>query len=147
MPAKARSRSLPASSRESHGLRKRSWERLEAWLVYLITLHSLAVGVMLLGAPNWAVSFGGWDGVETTFFVRQAGAFHFVVAFAYLYEYLRFRSVTILVVTKGLALVFLLAIWACGEQAWSVPFSGLADGAMGAVTWVAHRRAQIRDGG
>lgn len=115
--------------------------------MYLVALHSLGVGAMLLGAPGWAVRFAGWEGVETPFFVRQAGVFHFVAVFAYLYEHLRYRGVTILVVTKSLALVFLAGTWLSGEQAWSVPFSALADGAMGVAVWLVHHRRRAPNGG
>lgn len=117
------------------------WRRLERWLVVLVAVHSLAVGAMLLLAPGWSVRFAGWSGAEPLFFPRQAGAFHFVVAFGYLHEHLRWRGVTLLVVTKGIALVFLGAAFALGEAAWSVPLSGLADGLMGAAVWAVHRRA------
>jgi len=116
------------------------WARLERWLVVLIVLHSAAVGAMLLFAAGWSTRFGGWPAVDPLFFPRQAGAFHFVVAFAYLYEYLRLRGVTILVFTKSVALVFLIAAALLGEGAWSVPFSGIGDGLMGLAALLVHWR-------
>lgn len=113
--------------------------RRERLLVWLIALHSLAVGAMLLLAPGWSVRFAGWSGAEPLFFPRQAGAFHFVVVFAYLWEHYRSRGVTVMVFTKSLAFVFLVGAWLLGEVAWSVPFSGIADGAMGLLAWLAHR--------
>ena len=111
----------------------------ERLLVWLIAVHSLAVGAMLLFAPGWSVRFAGWEGAEPLFFPRQAGAFHFVVVFAYLYEHYRMAGVRVLVFTKALAFVFLVGAWLFGEVAWSVPFSGFADGAMGLAAWLAHR--------
>ena len=94
---------------------------------------------MLLFDAGWATRFAGWPAVHPLFFPRQAGAFHFVVAFAYAYEYARLRGVTILVFTKSVAFVFLVGAWVLGEGAWSVPFSGLSDGLMGLAALVVHR--------
>lgn len=112
--------------------------RIERLLVLLVALHSVAVGAMLLLAPAWAVEFAGWAGADPLFFPRQGGAFHFVAAFAYVYEHRRLESVTILAFTKALAVVFLLSVAAAGEAAWSVPFSGLSDGLMGATVLAVH---------
>lgn len=112
---------------------------VERWLVHLVALHSFAVGAMLLLAPGWATSFGGWSGVAPLFFVRQAGVFHFVVVVGYLGEYWSYGGVRLLVATKAIAVLFLAALWLLGESAWSVPLSALGDAAMGlAVAW-AHR--------
>lgn len=113
--------------------------RLERWLISLIVLHSVAVGAMLVFATGWSTRFAGWPEVAPFFFPRQAGAFHFVVAFAYAYEYLRLRGVTILVLTKSVAFLFLVGAWIAGEAAWSVPFSGLSDGMMGLAALLVHR--------
>jgi 4-hydroxybenzoate polyprenyltransferase len=113
--------------------------RLERWLVVLVVLHSAAVGVVLLGFPSWAAVFGGWGRGTTLFFTRQGGAFHLVVAFAYLWEYRRLGGVTVLVVAKATAVVFLFGAFALGESAWAVPLSGAADGAMGAAVLALHR--------
>lgn len=114
---------------------------LEGPLVYLISLHSLIVGGMLLIVPAWAVTFGGWPGASPLFFPRQAGIFHFVVVLAYLGDWHSSRSVRMIVATKTIAFAFLMGAWLDGEAAWSVPFSGLADGAMGLVAALVHRAA------
>jgi hypothetical protein len=115
------------------------YEKSERWLVILVATHSAAVGALLLLAPAWAVRFAGWRGADPLFFLRQAGVFHFVVVFGYLYEYFRWRGVTLLVVTKAMAFVFLVASAALTDAAWSVLFSGIADGMMGASVLLAHR--------
>ena len=123
------------------------WARLERWLVWLIAAHSVAIGVLLLAVPAWAVRFAGWEGAEPLFFLRQAGVFHFVVATGYLLEYHRSGTVTLLVVTKALACVFLLASAALTDTAWSVWFSGVTDGGMGLVALLVHRRVREGAGG
>ena len=114
--------------------------RLERWLVLLVAAHSAGVGALLLFVPSWALAFAGWsDGGGGLFFPRQAGVFHCVVAFGYLHEYLRPRGVTLLVVTKTMAFLFLVAMTLGGELAWAVIVSGVADGLMGLAVALVHR--------
>jgi len=119
-----------------------SAHRLERWLVHLVALHSAAVGIGLLCVPRWALPLAGWPGESAPlFFPRQAGVFHLVAALAYVGELRRYGGVRLLVATKTIAFCFLATAWLAGENAWSVPFSALADGAMGAVVAWAHRAA------
>jgi hypothetical protein len=120
------------------------WHRVESWLVVLIAVHSYGVGAVLLFAPSFGASLGGWDEVDPLFFMRQAGVFHFLVATVYLAEWMRDRSVTFLLLAKATAVVFLASVWLLGDEPWVVPFSGLADGAMGAVVLAVHRKARGR---
>jgi hypothetical protein len=113
----------------------------EGTLVVLIAAHSYCVGLALLFLTEWGAALGGFGPVRPLFFPRQAGAFHLVVASAYLIEYFRYRGVLILLTTKSIAVVFLFGITLAGGVPWVVPFSGLADGAMGALMCLAHRRA------
>jgi hypothetical protein len=118
-------------------------ERLERGLVVLIAVHSIVVGLILVLVPAWGARTGGFGAVQPLFFPRQAGIFHFVAATAYLLEYFRYRGVLLLVVTKCVAVVFLLTTSAVDSVPWVVPLSGIADGLMGlAVALV--RRARGR---
>ena len=118
--------------------------RLERWLIVLIALHSFGIGIALLWAPSWGFEIGGWSEVKPLFFARQSGAFHIVVATGYLIEYFRYRGVLLLLAAKAIATVFLLGATITGEP-WVVPFSGLADAAMGLVIFLVHRKI-VRDG-
>lgn len=111
----------------------------ERLLVVLIVLHSVGVGVALLAFPRWSAGFGGWGEPGPLFFLRQGGVFHLVVALGYLHEHLRHRGVTLLVAAKSAACVFLLGVTLAGETAWSVPLSGVADGAMAVAALLLHR--------
>lgn len=113
--------------------------RLETILVSLVAAHSVGVGLGLLFLTEWGARLGGWTQVEPLFFPRQAGAFHLVVAAAYLIEYFRYRGVLILLTAKSLAVVFLFASAALGPAPWVVPFSGIADGLMGLAVFLVHR--------
>jgi hypothetical protein len=116
--------------------------RLEDVLVAAVVAHTVAVGLVLLVVPGWGLRLGGWTAPPPLFFPRQAGAFHLAVAFGYALEYARRRSVTLLVVTKAIATVFLSSAAASGEGAWLIPASAAGDAAMGAAVLLAHRGAR-----
>jgi len=117
------------------------WRRVEHWLVLLIAIHSYGVGCALLFVPAFGAALGGWDDVRPYFFMRQAGIFHFLVATVYVVEWSRYRTVSFLLLAKATAVVFLTATWLLASEPWVVPFSGLADGAMGVAVLFVHRRA------
>jgi len=117
------------------------WPALERGLIVLVAAHSIAVGLLLTIAPHWAVQFAGWGEADPIFFILQAGAFHFVLAAGYLVEHSRYRSVHLLVIAKGIAFVFLLGATFLTDVPWSVPFSGVADGAMALAVLFVRRKA------
>ena len=114
--------------------------RFERWLVVLISLHSYAVGFGLIFLTEFGARLGGWEEVVPLFFARQAGVFHFLVATAYLLEYFRHGTVTMLLITKTTAFVFLGAMIFFEPGVWIVPLSAVGDGLMGLVVWLVHRR-------
>ena len=118
-----------------------TWRRREEILVFLVALHSLAIGLLLVFATSWGTRFAGWPQVLPLFFPRQGGAFHFVVAAGYWMEYRRHRTVSLLLVAKAIATVFLVAAAVLEPGAWSVPLSAAADAGMGALVWGVHRKA------
>lgn len=118
--------------------------RTEAALVLLVAAHSLGIGLVLLFATRWGVRLGGWPGATPLFFPRQAGAFHLVVAAGYLTEYLRYRGVSLLVLTKTVAVVFLLVASLVEPVPWVGPVSALGDGLMGLAVGGVHWRLERR---
>jgi len=114
-------------------------ETYERTLIILIALHSIIVGVMLLFFAEWAVEFAGWSGADPIFFIRQAGVFHFVLAAGYLVEYSRTRTISLLLIAKTTAFVFLIGGSLLADTPWSVWFSGVADGAMALTAFLVHR--------
>jgi len=117
-------------------------ETHERVLIFLISLHSIIVGVMLMFFAEWAVRFAGWAGADPIFFIWQAGAFHFVLAAGYLVEYSRHRSISLLLIAKTTAFVFLIGGSLLSGAPWAVWFSGFADGAMALVAFLVHRAAK-----
>jgi len=115
--------------------------KVEWALVWLIALHTFAIGLALLLVPEWALRLGGWKEIPSLFFPRQAGIFHFVLGFGYLRE-LRCRgSVSLLVLAKGAAFLFLIGSALVWTPPWFVPFAGVTDGMMGLAAWWIHRAA------
>jgi hypothetical protein len=114
-------------------------EKHEKTLLFLISLHSIIVGLMLMFVPQWAVQFAGWQGADPIFFIWQAGAFHFVLAAGYVVEYRRSGTIHLLLIAKTTAFVFLIGATFLHACPWSVWFSGLADGSMALVAFLVHR--------
>ena len=115
-------------------------EKIEKWIIILISLHSFGFGIALLWAPAWGLKFAGWENVQPLFFAHQGGAFHIVVAVAYLIEYYRYRGILVLLTAKSIATLFLFGSALLGEHAWVVPFSGAVDFLMGLVAFLIHRQ-------
>ncbi len=113
--------------------------RVEHALVVLVAAHSVVIGVLLLFATEWGARIGGFPAVTPLFFARQAGAFHFVVATAYLAEYFRYRGVVLLLITKSIAVVFLGLVSLLSDVPWLIPLSGLGDALMGAAVLLLRR--------
>jgi hypothetical protein len=66
--------------------------------------------------------------------------FHFLLASAYLLEYFRRGSVTLLLAAKATAVAFLTAMMLLEPVPWLVPLSAAADGLMGLAVWIVRRR-------
>lgn len=94
-----------------------------------VALHSFGVGLALVFATAWGLEFGGFS-QEATFFARQGGVFHLLVATAYWVEYRRYGTMDFMVLAKSVAVVFLLASLALGAPRLVVGLSALGDGAM-----------------
>ena len=117
-------------------------ERHEWLLISLVALHSAIIGVVFMSAPSWAVRFGGWERIDPVFFGRQAGAFHIVLAAGYLVEFARHRGISLILIAKTFAFVFLMVHAALDPLPWAVPASGVIDGLMALVVWWVHRKVQ-----
>lgn len=118
------------------------WRTIESWLVVLVATHSAAIGLGALAATEWGVRFSGFAGATPLFFPRQVGVFHVVVAVAYLIEWFRYRGVAVLLATKGMAVLFLVAMMLIDRLPWVVPFSAAGDGLMGLAVLLVHRAAR-----
>ncbi len=112
---------------------------LTAPFVSAVALHSALVGVAMALFPSWTLSFGGFEEAPS-FFVRQGGVFHFVLAGVYLAEWRTRRSLVGMRVAKWSATVFLAASLLSGEaHAWAVQVSLLGDALMAVAATVLAR--------
>lgn len=123
----------------SEGIAATGRERLLGWLVAAIALHSLGIAAVLLFAPDWGVRLGSFSALQPRFFARQAGAFHVVVAVVYLYEWFRYRGVTLLLITKCIAVLFLVTAPWFEPVPWPIPVSAAGDAVMAALVWTLRR--------
>jgi hypothetical protein len=117
-------------------------DRLLAGVVVLVALHSVAVGLVLVLASDWAVAFGGWGAASPRFFVRQFGVFHFAIAAAYLIEYFRYGGVRVILAAKTIAVVSLAAALVVDGGPWGVAAAAVGDAVMGAGVWWLARSAR-----
>lgn len=106
------------------------WRRAERTLVVLIALHSAAIGLVALFATTWGLRLAGFEGARPLLFPRQVGIFHLLAACAYSIEYFRYRGVSILLTSKGLAVAFLAAIALVEELPRLIPLAAAGDAAM-----------------
>ena len=104
-------------------------------LLWLVALHSLAVGIGLIAAPDSLLSFFGFPFGGERFFRAQAGVFHFVMVVVYLMAASRFvvssDSTYLAITAKMMAMVFLVFYYLLVSQVWMILISGIGDGAMG----------------
>jgi hypothetical protein len=70
--------------------------------------------------------------------------FHLLLGTAYLLEYFTRRSITLLLLAKLTAVVFLGTMMIVEPGAWAVPFSGIADALMGLAAFAVHHQVQRR---
>jgi hypothetical protein len=122
--------------------RRLDWALLERVFVVLVALHTFAVGAGLFFVSEWALRFGGWQVIPPLFFPRQAGIFHFILAIAYLEEHRRWGGVSLIVLAKSFAVVFLVGAALFANVPWFVPVAGVGDGLMALVAWLLHRQVR-----
>ena len=109
--------------------------------VWLVALHSYAVGIGLVALPGLAFTIGGFPEQETLFFMHQGGVFHIVMATVYLMEFRKLGTATVMIFAKSVATVFLGLSWLLTpDPSWVIGVSALGDGAMGVVAWWLARR-------
>ena len=106
-------------------------------LLFLVGLHSLLVGILMIILPTSSMSFFGYTDFSEKFFQAQAGIFHIVMFIAYLlilFDIKKYEGIIYLVIlSKLIAVIFLFSYFLFVDKIWMVLFSGVADLAMGAI--------------
>ncbi|KPK83861.1 MAG: hypothetical protein AMS27_11700 [Bacteroides sp. SM23_62_1] len=117
--------------------------RLLCILLYLIALHSFAVGIALVLLPLPGLDFFGFTGYEGNFFKAQGGVFHIVMSIIYFFagrDVDRNRIlIYITLAAKLIATVFLLCYYFIFDNIWMVLVSGIGDLIMGLMVLILWR--------
>jgi hypothetical protein len=115
--------------------------RLRAFL-WLVALHSLGVGIMLVALPPSVMASFGYATVTERFFQVQGGVFHFVMVVAYVMAAADLRRgdrlVVFAIIVKFMATLFLVVYWLAADPILVVLLSGLGDGVMAVLLWRLH---------
>jgi hypothetical protein len=118
-------------------------DKLLSTVLVLVAIHTLAIGLILIAQPAVLMEFAGFNPDCNHFFPAQGGAFHLIIFVVYLmgathiekYRYFIVLSIFI----KAFATFFLLIYCFAAEFKWVVFLSGIVDGAMGLMIFLALR--------
>jgi hypothetical protein len=109
--------------------------RILSILLYLIAIHSVVVGIVLVFISFQALEIFGYIDYHGTFFRVQGGVFHIVMALIYslaAWDVFKFRIlVTFTVIAKFTATLFLFSYYFFVDRIWMVAVSGAGDLIMG----------------
>ena len=120
------------------------------WLLYLMALHSFAVGVGLIVQIKPLMQFMGFPTIAQPFFPAQGGIFHVIMAVAYFlagnnrqkYECL----ITFSIFVKSCATLFLFTYFFAFQAIPLILLSGAGDGLMALLLFLLYR-SDIRTAG
>jgi hypothetical protein len=119
-------------------------------ILYLVSIHSLAVGLGLILLPLSLMPHFGFQVAVEKFFPVQGGVFHIVMSLAYAmagYRTLRQEDLIVLsIAAKFTATVFLVAYGLFVHPIWMVWLSALGDAIMGSVILWAWRDCRRQSG-
>lgn len=111
--------------------------KLLRWFLWLVCLHSVAVGLALIALPSSWLGWFGFTPDPYRFFTTQGGVFHLVMAIAYA---MAARDplghdglMNLIIAAKTIAFIFLSAFFLFFERISVIALSGMADGVMALV--------------
>jgi hypothetical protein len=112
--------------------------------LWLIALHSFAVGVGLILFPPAYLEIFGFYNYSYTFFQAQGGVFHIVMCVAYLMasKYM-FKSPGLIyfsIIAKSIATVFLLIYFLFVEHSWMIIMSAIGDASMAIILYYLYKK-------
>ena len=116
-------------------------DKLLSTVLVLVAIHSLAFGLTLIAQPAVLMDFAGFNPDCDHFFPAQGGVFHLLMFVVYLmgatqiekYHYFIVLSIFI----KAVATLFLVMYCFAAEFKWIVFLSGIGDGSMGLMIFLA----------
>ena len=111
--------------------------KIEVFVISTVALHSLVLGVAMLVAPIWTLGLVGWQYDGPAFFPAQSGVFLVLLGGAY-WAGIRFRPFAwFLVVSKGAAVLFLVAEVLLSQDRPILLLAALLDALMGTAVAIA----------
>jgi hypothetical protein len=116
-------------------------EKILQTVLGLVAIHSLGMGLTLIAQPAVLMKFAGFNPDGEHFFPTQGGVFHLLLFVVYLMgashieKYHHFIVFSIFV--KAVATIFLMMYCVAAEFKWVVFISGIGDGAMGLMIFLA----------
>lgn len=114
-------------------------------IVFLVSLHSIVIGLLLLIFGNEVFGLFGWKPDCDAFLFHQVGIFHVVLALLYSIEFLRYKRVDSILLAKSMAFTFLLVEYLFFTHESAILFAGVADGCIGLAVAICYRhRLRIR---
>jgi hypothetical protein len=119
-----------------------------AYFLYLIGIHSIAVGFGLIFLPPSFLEIFGFTDYKESFFQAQGGVFHIAMSVAYIIagrDVLNSaRLVQFIIIVKFLAFSFLIIYYFFVMSAWLILISGIVDGLMGLIVLVLIQRSGLK---
>ena len=115
-------------------------DRLTRTVILLIGLHSCALGLLMLLLPLWTLRLMGFGDPGSAFFPSQSGIFLLILGVCYLGALRRPALVFVILVSKALAVAFLVVHAAFLGAPAVVGAAAAGDAAMlAAILWARHR--------
>ena len=119
-----------------------------AYFLYLIGIHSIAVGFGLIFLPPSFLEIFGFTDYKESFFQAQGGVFHISLSVDYIIagrDVLNSaRLIQFIIIVKFLAFSFLIIYYFFVMSAWLILISGIVDGLMGLIVLVLFQRSGLK---
>ena len=118
-------------------------DKLLSTVLWLVAIHSLIMGIILITQPAVLMKFAGFDPDCGGFFPAQGGVFHLLLFVVYSMGAVRIEKYYYFIVfsifIKATATFFLTVYCFAVEFKWIILLFGIADGAMGLMIFTALR--------
>ena len=116
-------------------------DKLLSTVLWLVALHSITIGLALIAQPTLLMKLSGFSPECEQFFPAQGGVFHVLMAVAYVMGAINIKKYHYLIVfsiiVKAVATLFLMVYCFTVEFKWIVLLSGIGDGVMGLIIFLA----------
>ena len=116
-------------------------DKLLSTVLWLVALHSITIGLALIAQPTLLMKLLGFSPECEQFFPAQGGVFHVLMAVAYVMGAINIKKYHYLIVfsiiVKAVATLFLMVYCFTVEFKWIVLLSGIGDGVMGLIIFLA----------